>query len=224
MKKTLTNWMCLSGSLAAVFYFLHDLVGQRHYPGYNWLEQAVSDLTAVHAPSRVIAGGLSAAYGIFAVLGCAMMCILVQGKGNKTLRLGVYLYAAMNLVSAVGYGLFPLSDKGQAGTFQDIMHVYVVTVLVVLLSIVSLVLIAIGGLKNRKRHASLSVWAIIAFGCMLFGAVGANNVPDAYFGLVERFSTYSVVLFTAILGLYGFTFFDRRENLKSVYLQESAAS
>lgn len=115
MKKTLTNWMCLSGSLAAVFYFLHDLVGQRHYPGYNWLEQAVSDLTAVHAPSR-------------------------------------------------------------------------------------------------------------AFGCMLFGAVGANNVPDAYFGLVERFSTYSAVLFTAILGLYGFTFFDRRENLISMRPQETVTS
>lgn len=211
MKKNLTNWFCLSGIIGAIFYLLHDLVGQHNYPGYNWLEQAVSDLTAVNAPSRIVAGGLSTAYGIFAVVCCTMMCVFIQRKGNKTLRLGVYLFAAMNLVSAVGYGIFPLTDKGQAGTFQDIMHVYVVTVLVVLLSIVSLILIAIGGLKDHKRHLSLSVYAIIAFACMLFGAVGVNNVPSAYFGLVERFSTYSAVLFTAILGIYGFTVFDRQE-------------
>lgn len=211
MKRKLINWMCLTGIISAIFYLLHDLVGQRNYPSYNWLEQAVSDLTAVNAPSRIIAGGLSAAYGIFAVLCCMMMCVFIQGKGNKTLRLGVYFYAAMNLVSAVGYAIFPLTDEGQAGTFQDIMHVYVVTVLVVLLSIVSLILIAIGSLKNNKRHLSLSMWAMIALASMIFGAVGANILPSAYFGLVERFSTYSAVLFTAILGIYGFTLFEKQE-------------
>jgi hypothetical protein len=39
---------------------------------------------------------------------------------------------------------------------------------------------------------------------MFVGAAGSANVPKEIFGLVERFSTYSAVLFTAALSLYGF--------------------
>lgn len=40
---------CLSGMIGAVFYLLHDVVGAGSYPGYNWMSQAVSDLTATDA-------------------------------------------------------------------------------------------------------------------------------------------------------------------------------
>jgi len=49
--RNLTNWFCLSGVIALVFYILHDVVGAMHYPNYDWMSQAVSDLTAVNAPS-----------------------------------------------------------------------------------------------------------------------------------------------------------------------------
>jgi hypothetical protein len=39
---------------------------------------------------------------------------------------------------------------------------------------------------------------------MFVGAVGSGNVPKEIFGIFERFSTYSAVVFTAILGIYGF--------------------
>ena len=75
----------------------------------------------------------------------------------------------------------------------------VVTALVVLFSIVSLILIAIGG---RKTIPSLSVWAIICFAAMLLGAIGTGVMPKAVFGLFERFSTFSAVVFNAVLGVY----------------------
>jgi RecJ-like exonuclease len=39
---------------------------------------------------------------------------------------------------------------------------------------------------------------------MFVGAVGSQNVSKDIFGVVERFSTYSAVVFTGILGIYGF--------------------
>ena len=39
---------------------------------------------------------------------------------------------------------------------------------------------------------------------MFLGAVGSANVPKDIFGVVERFSTYSAVVFTGILGIFGF--------------------
>ena len=206
------NWFCLSGVISIIFYFLHDIVGAMNYPGYNWLRQAVSDLTAANAPSRVIAGGLANVYALFGVTCCTLVCLYIQGKGNKVLRLGIYMFTAMNWISGIGYSIFPLSKSGYAGTFQDIMHVYVVTALVVILSIVSLVLIIIGGFKNNKKYGSLGDWAIIALACMFIGSIGTNLAPSTYFGLVERFSTYSAVAFNGILGLYGFVLFDVIDN------------
>jgi len=201
-KHKLVNWLCLSGIIAAIFYLLHDIIGAANYPGYNWASQAVSDLTATDAPSFAIASGLSHVYGIMSCLCCALVCILVQEEKRKALRLGIYLFAIMNLVSAVGYSIFPLSSAGYDGSFQSIMHVYVVTIAVVLLSIVSLILIAVGAFKGKKK--ALGILAIAAFVLMFIGAVGSGNVPKEIFGIFERFSTYSAVVFTAILGIYGF--------------------
>ncbi len=203
MKKyKLINWLCLSGIIAAVFYLLHDMIGAANYPGYDWTGQAVSDLTATDAPSFAVASGLSHVYGIMSCLCSALACILVQKEKKKSLRLGVYLFAIMNLVSAVGYSIFPLSSAGYDGSSQSFMHVYVVTIAVVLLSIVSLVLIAVGAIKSKKKL--LGALAIVALVLMFVGAVGSGNVPKEVFGIFERFSTYSAVVFTAILGIYGF--------------------
>lgn len=207
--KKFINWLSLSAVLGLIVYTLHDVIGAMYYPGYDWMSQAVSDLTAQNAPSFVVAKGLSSVYALLACITSVVVCLLIQGKGHRAFRLGVYLFAIMNWISAIGYALFPLSSSGYAGTFQDVMHVYVVTVLVVLLSIVSLVSIILGGFKDSRRYRSLSIWACAALTCMLIGPIGMAVVPSNYFGIVERFSVYSAVFFNAILGLYGFASFER---------------
>ncbi|MDO5475286.1 MAG: DUF998 domain-containing protein [Candidatus Saccharibacteria bacterium] len=131
--KKLINWLCLTGILAALFYLLHDIIGGMNYPGYDWKAQAVSDLTASDALSFAVASGLSAIYGIFSCLVSALLCILIQNEKSKTLRIGVYLYAMMNFVSAIGYALFPLSSAGYDGSVQSFIHVYLFSGLVVLM-------------------------------------------------------------------------------------------
>lgn len=213
-KRSLLQWFCLSGVLGLVFYILHMVVGAMYYPRYDWMKQAVSDLTAVNAPSREIANSFSDVYSLLSIICCTLICITIQGRGNRLLRIGIDLFTAMNWISAIGYSLFPLTASGYAGTLQDAMHVYVVTALVVVLSIVSLILIFIAGLRDR-RYRSLGIIAAIAFLLMLVGAVGTGTVQKAYFGVVERFSTISAVAFLAVLGLYGFAFFDVIEKKNS---------
>ena len=188
------------------FYILHDVVGTMHYPGYDWMRQAVSDLTAVDAPSFAIASGYASVHGIFSGICCAFLCVMVK-DARKSLKLGVYLFAAMHGVSAIGYSLFPLTSGGYDGSFQSFMHVYVVTILVVLLSVLSLTLIAAGSFRDGRK--GLGTLASVALLCMFFGAVGSVNMPREIFGLVERLSTYSAVIFTAILGICGRSGFAR---------------
>lgn len=113
----------------------------------------------------------------------------------------------MNFISAIGYALFPLSSSGFDGSIQSIIHVYVLTAIVVLMSIISLILIAVGSLKGENKHKLLGILAIISLILMFIGAAGNANVSKEIFGVIERFSTYSAVIFTGILGIYGFKVF-----------------
>ena len=186
---------CLSYTAEVVFVPLA-------YPGYNWMAQAVSDLSAANAPSLALWNQLSALYNVCEVVCVTVVCIGIQGQKNRLLRSGIYLFAIMEWISAVGYRMFPLSSSGYVGAFQDVMHM-VVTTLVVLLSIVSLTVIIVAGIKNRGCR-SYGICAAVALTMMLVGAMGMKIVPAAYFGVIERFSVFAATGFNAALGIHLF--------------------
>lgn len=198
-KKNFMNYCGLLGIVALLSYTAAVVFSPLAYPGYNWMAQAVSDLSATNAPSLRLWNQLSSLYNICTLICAMMVCAGIQGKGSRLLRTGIYLFTAMEWISAVGFSVFPLSDSGYAGTFQDKMHI-LSTILVVLLSIVSLVILIMAGVK-RKEYRSFGVFAGIALGMMLVGALGMNIVPKEYFGVVERFSVFAAVGYNAVLGI-----------------------
>lgn len=202
MKRTLTQKLGLLGVVSFISYTTAVVFAPLAYPGYNWMSQAVSDLSAANAPSLALWNQLSAFYNVCEVVCVTVVCIGIQGRRTKLLRTGVYLFAIMEWVSAIGYRMFPLSDSGYAGTFQDVMHM-VVTVDVVLLSIISLSIVIVAGTKDRSSR-SYAVCAGIALGMMLVGALGMKIVPVEYFGIVERFSVFAATGFNAALGIHLF--------------------
>ena len=207
MKKTLIQKLGLLGVVSFLSYAAAVVFAPLAYPGYNWMAQAVSDLSAANAPSLALWNQLSAPYNTCEVLCATVVCVGIQGQKAKPLRTGIYLFAAMEWVSAIGYRMFPLSDSGYPGTFQDIMHM-TVTAVVVLLSIVSLSIILVSGIKSSSCR-SYGVCAGIALAMMLVGALGMQLVPAAYFGVVERFSVFAATGFNAALGLH--LFFEKDE-------------
>ena len=202
MKKALLQKLGLLGVVSFLSYTAAVVFSPLAYPGYHWMAQAVSDLSAANAPSLALWNRLSAPYNTCEVLCATVVCVGIQGRKTRLLRTGIYLFAAMEWVSAIGYRMFPLSDSGYAGTFQDIMHM-AVTAVVVLLSIVSLSIILVAGIKNKSCR-SYGVCAGAALGMMLVGALGIKLVPAAYFGVVERFSVFAATGFNAALGIHLF--------------------
>lgn len=202
MKKTLTQKLGLLGIVSLLSYTAAVVFSPSAYPGYNSMAQAVSDLSAANAPSLALWNQLTALYNVCEVVCATVVCIGIQGQKSKLLRAGVYLFAIMEWVSAVGYRMFPLSDSGYAGAFQDTMHI-AVTAVVVLLSIVSLAIIIAAGIKDRSC-ISYAICAAIALSMMLVGALGMKIVPAEYFGIVERFSVFAATGFNASLGIHLF--------------------
>lgn len=207
MKKTLINYLGLMGVISLLSYTAAVVFAPAAYPGYDWMSQAVSDLSAANAPSKTLWDRLSALYGVCGIVSITTVCVFIQGKLNKPIRIGIYLFTAMNYISNVGYAVFPLSDSGNAGAFQDVIHIYAITPLVVLLSIVSLVFIMVGGYRD-KNHLYLAVCATIALSLMFLGAIGTGIVPKEFFGIPERFSVFAATGFNAILGICLFKGFE----------------
>ena len=189
----------LLGILSLLSYAAAVVFAPLAYPGYQWMAQAVSDLSADAAPSRGLWNQLSALYLPCGIVCCTLAAVEVQGKGNRPMRLGVRLFSVMLWISAVGYAMFPLADPGAPADLQGYMHL-AVTGAVVALSVVSLGLILSGGLV--KRACPFLGWsALAALILMLLGAAGTGILPAALFGIAERFSVFAASLFNAALGI-----------------------
>ncbi len=120
-----------------------------------------------------------------------MVCVGVQGRKTRLLRVGSCLFAAMELVPAVGCRMFPLSDSGYAGMLQDKMHI-LSTILVVQLSIASLTVIIVAGARDRGCRL-YSVCAGVALGMMLVGApTGQKTQYFCFFHGVSIDNTHAV--------------------------------
>lgn len=208
MKKGLLNYCGLLGVISLLSYTAAVVFAPLAYPGYDWMSQAVSDLSASNAPSLMLWNRLTAFYNVCEVLSVMMVCVGIQGKKTKLLRVGIYVFAAMEWCSAVGFRMFPLSESGFAGSFQDVMHV-AITAIVVVLSIASLTVIIVAGVKDKSCR-SYGICALVALIMMFVGAFGMKIVPAKYFGIVERFSVFAATGFNAALGIH--LFLDKNEN------------
>ena len=192
----------LLGVISLLSYSAFVFISPFFYPGYDWLSSAVSDLCAADAPSLSVANRLNALFGPCGVVSATAVWVASARKRSKLLKSGVSSFLIMEWVCYVGYELFPWVSGESASSFGNIMHL-IVTVAVVVLSILSMVLIALSGRKSGIP--SISVWALSALLTMTIGAIGSGLMPKAVFGLFERFSTFSTVIFNAILGLYLFS-------------------
>lgn len=127
------------------------------------------------------------------------VCVAAQNCKSKLLRIGIYFFAAMEWISDVGYKLFPWVAGADTTHPQNVMHL-IVTILVVLFSLGALVLVIIGSKKEEMK--SLFIWSCICLASMLLGPIGTGVMPKAVFGLFERFSTFSAVIFNAVRGTF----------------------
>lgn len=208
MKKKLICLFGLTGLIALLSYTAAVIVSPAGYPGYDWMAQAVSDLSAESAPSRMLWDRTAALYGKCSVVcaSCVSIYVCDRRVSSGLFRTGIHLFTLMNWVSGVGYTMFPLADAGkEIASFQEVMHI-AVTVLVVLLSIVSLAVLIFAGVREKEVRR-IGMYAAVALAMMMAGAIGQGIVPPQYFGVAERFSCFAAVGFNAVIGMYLFSGF-----------------
>ncbi len=205
--RKLENWLGLLGVASFIIGLFAHFITPSAYPGYNWMRQAISDLFAQNSPSRELWKQFYTVTSPLGLVFVTLACLYVQNRLDRTLRVGIYLFATLSWVNDIGYNLFPLTESGYAGAFQDIMHTFVVTPAVVILSISSLILIMVGGYRQCK-YRSIAIFATICFCGLIIGTIGIGVAPPVYFGIMERLSVFSTSAFNIVLGFCVFIGFD----------------
>ncbi len=207
MNKKLLNWFGLLGVAALISYAIAAYFCRAAFPGYNWMESAVSDLSARTAPSAPLWDKLSAVFSAGIVCDtCVAIYVSDKKISSKLFRVGIYMFIIKSWISKLGYAMFPLDDAGKdISGINETMHM-IVTAFVVGLSVISLIILIIAGIK-QKEVRDIGIWAAVCFVMMLMGPVGMASFPPEYFGIAERFSIYAANIFSAILGVYLFSGF-----------------
>lgn len=185
------------GVLASLVYLGRDLAALLSYPGYDFANQVISELSAIGVPSRGIDITFGRAYGILMLLFSAGMW-LSSGK-NRALRA-----AAILLAAAVIYGSFwpPMHMRGAAPSLTDQLHiVWTAAWLVLTLATMGFAAHALG--KRFTYYTLATIAVILGFGALtgLLGARLAANLPTPGIGIYERIDIGAFLLWVAVLAV-----------------------
>ena len=191
------------GMVGVFGYMLHTIIGNLLWKEYNPITTDISSLTAVGAPNAVILKIFTSVYGICTILFVAGLIIKSFRKYHVVIRVGYIVMMVMQIISLVGYSLFPLTGDKTVMNFQNKMHI-VVTVAIVFTTITSSFILAVGYLKQEKIKKLGRFVLIMSIVITLTGATNPIGMGMGLniLGLTERLVIYSLQLMMFTLSYY----------------------
>lgn len=198
MKNKQTIFMITS--IGVFSYLLHTLLGNILWETYNPITTDISTLTSNVSPYQVPFTFLTSIYALcMIILGIAL---IKQTKDkNNLLQAASIIFLVMQLVSFLGYLLFPLDHQGALNSFHNTMHL-IVTFIVVFSSISYSYLFAFGSKHtNKSLFKTLLLFAILITSFGLLNPIIMNlNLP--LLGLTERLVIYTLLTQTIYLSYH----------------------
>ena len=200
--RMLRNFLLISGILASLLYLCTDILAGMLWEGYNFLDQAVSELSAIGALTRplVVALGL-----IYDVLMIAFGVGVWTSSRKRTLRITGGLLMGIGVLGFVGVP-FPLQLGAPEATFANIIHSLLAGI-VVLFFLLTIGFGAFAGGKRFRLYSIITILILIVVGAVS-GVMSATRIsqegfitPPQWFGLIERIDIYLSMLWVMVLAV-----------------------
>jgi hypothetical protein len=189
------------GILSSAIYVAMDILATLRYEGYSYVDQSVSELFAVDAPSRTVVVPLMLTYGVVQL--AFAVGIWVSAREKRALRVIAGLIVVNELRGFAGTLYAPMNARGGAEMMSnDIWHI----ILTVANVLVTLLIIGIGATALGRRFRGYSIGTILVMVVVggLAGLQGgrlAADQPTPWLGIEERVSVYAIMLWYAMLAL-----------------------
>ena len=187
------------GILTPSLYVAINLLGAAQWENYSFASQAVSELSAIGAPSRSLLLWLGAVYDLF-VLAFALGVWRSAGS-KRSLRLTAAFLLGTVIVDTL-FRFAPMHMRGTPPTLTDTMHI-------VLSAAISLCILLAVASSAAAFGRWFRVFAIATILIMLvagawtgFEARGVpTNAPTPVLGLTERIDIGAYLLWTVVLAV-----------------------
>jgi hypothetical membrane protein len=192
--------LLVCGIVSSLLYVAADVLAAMRYPDYHsFTSQAISELSAIGAPSRPLVLPILIAHSVLVIpFG---MGVWQSAYRKRALRMTGSLLVALGVIDLVA-PFFPMHMRGAEATLTDTMHIAltIVTVAVFLLGI---------GFAATAFGRGFRVYSLATVPVLLvFGAVGgmdapriAAQLPTPWLGLTERINIGGYLLWQAVLAL-----------------------
>ena len=191
--------LLMCGIISSLLWISTDIIASMQYDGYSYINQSISELSAIGAPTRALIVTTGIIYEL--LLFAFGLGVLEAGSRKRALRFtGILLisHAILALISA----FFPMNIRGTQMTISDIMHIIIYTAI----PIIILFIIGFGASANGKSFRIYSICTILIL--LLFGVLTgmaaprvAAGLPTPWLGIYERINVYGYMLWVPVLSI-----------------------
>jgi hypothetical protein len=195
--------LLLCGVLSSLFYVGMDLVSGLLYPGYSFLDQWVSELSAIGAPTRPLWLALGPVYQLLMVL--FGVGVWFAAGERRALRIAAGLIVAYGLVGFTA-PFTPMHSRQYLATYgpglTDRLHL-VSTAVVVLLMFAAIGFAAAAFGTRFRVYSMATVVLSFAFG-MWTGRMAPQveaDLPTPWGGVIERVSIWTFLVWVVVLAM-----------------------
>lgn len=181
----LHRFLLICGILAPALYAGTDILASTLYPGYSFVDQAVSELFAIGAPTSYLVVPLFTAYSLL-ILAFAFGVWGSAGRIRTLHIVGIILVAnAFNGLTL--WNFFPMHMRGAEVTFTDTMHL----ILAATGGIIGALAVGFGGIALGRRFRFYSIGTIVMMFVptlltFTFVSQVTANESSPLMGLLER--------------------------------------
>jgi hypothetical membrane protein len=189
----------LLGIGSSLLYLATDLVLSWRYPGYSYAHQAVSELSAIGAPTRTWWNVLLAPYG--PLLAAFAWGVWRAAGQRRALEVSALLLLGI-VATGIAWSFFPMHMRDAAKSWQDTGHLVCTGVNAAFtLGAMAFAAAALGG--RFRVYSIATIVALLAGGVVTsLLAVGIDrHEPTPWMGVAERVNVYGYLLWVAVLAV-----------------------
>jgi hypothetical membrane protein len=216
--ETVLKILLICGILATLIYIGVDILAASLYEGYSYTDQAISELSAIGAPTSwlwhiltFIFNPLIIAFGIG---------VWFSANHKRPLRITGILLIIWGILGFI-WLLFPMNMRGAIGSASDTGHLVLSGVTVLLMT----VFIGFGSSAYGKGFRFYSILTILVM--LVFGAlVGIQaprveaQLPTPWMGVMERVSVFSPMLWVVVLAILLMRSGNEQDSMNTIFNQK----
>jgi hypothetical protein len=196
--------LLLGGAASFLLYLAMDTVAALRYDGYSYIDQTISELSAVDAPTRPMWIPLGIVYGLL-MLAFSAGLWMAAGQRRSVRALAV-IASVITLLALVAWPFAPMHQRevlaAGGDTFSDTLHIILGAVDTTLY--VSAIVIGICAWRGGFRKYSIATLLVVLVAGAWSGLQSPkidDNGSTPWLGIAERVALFGSMLWMGVLGL-----------------------